>query len=217
MSTLHADSITKTFQDKRILQDIFVGCSTGEVVGLLGRNGSGKSTLLKIIAGLETAETRFVRIDDVILKNVSQNHGLISFLPQHHFLPGHVKIRNSIEVFTNRENAEKLSQHPFITPFLDSRPKTLSGGELKLIEILLILYSESKFILLDEPFQSLAPKMTAEIKRLITTECKDKGVIISDHQYEHVMEISDRIYLLKDAATVTIAGIGDLQVHKYIS
>ena len=103
-----------------------------------------------------------------------------------------------------------------IKSFLNEKPKNLSGGEQRLIEILIMLYSDCKFLILDEPFHSLSPKIIDEIKILIKVQSKHKGIIITDHQYQNVMEISDRIILLKDGATKIINGIEDLKKFGYI-
>jgi len=85
MSCLFVDSITKSYNNRVVLSDVFLSCKIGEVKALIGRNGCGKSTLLKIIFGVEKAENRFVKIDGGLIKNTSDCKGLISYLPQKHF------------------------------------------------------------------------------------------------------------------------------------
>lgn len=213
---LHVDSIEKSFGEKKLLKDIFISCETGEIVGILGRNGSGKSTLLEIIFGTIPAENKFVRVGNKVIKNSFDNKNLIHYLPQNHFLPSHLKIKTIIELFCNRENAEKLKNHNSIKRFLNDKPKNLSGGEKRLIEILLVLYSDCKYVILDEPFHSLSPKITDEIKILIKDQSAEKGIIITDHQYQNVMEISDKIMLLKEGSIIKINTIDDLKKHFYI-
>lgn len=78
MSELHIDSITKSYNNKVILSDIFISCQKGEIKGLIGRNGSGKSTLLKIVFGTEKADFKFVRIGNKIIRNISDGRNLIN-------------------------------------------------------------------------------------------------------------------------------------------
>jgi len=196
MSILHVDSITKSFGEKKILQDIFISCETGKIVGILGRNGSGKSTLFQIIFGSLKGETQYVKFNDVILQNQYDRKNRISYLPQYSFLPKNIKIKKLIKLFCTDENSAKLLHSELLKPFIDEIPRNLSSGELRILEVLLIIYSKAEFILLDEPFHSLSPKIVSEIKKSIKEESKNKGFIISDHQYQYVLEISDNIYLL---------------------
>ena len=69
MSSLHIDSITKSFSEKKILQDVYLSCETGKTVSILGRNGCGKSTLLQIIFGTLKGDTQYIKFNDTILKN----------------------------------------------------------------------------------------------------------------------------------------------------
>ena len=94
--------------------------------------------------------------------------------------------------------------------------EALSGGEKKIVEVLLILYSDSKFILLDEPFNALSPKMIVEIQRMIKEQSKQKGIILSDHLYKEVLEVSDEIYLLSDSYLRQIKDLKELQRHGYL-
>lgn len=158
MSKLHIDSITKSFGKKDILKDIYLSCETGNICGLLGRNGSGKSTLFQIIFGTIKGDTQYIKFNDIILKNQSDRKNRIAYLPQHSFLPKNIKIKNLIDLFCAKENNSKITQSKFIQPFLNETPNTLSGGELRIVEVLLIIYSRAEFILLDEPFHSLSPK-----------------------------------------------------------
>lgn len=96
MSTLHVDSITKSFGEQKILQDVFLSCKTVETVGILGRNGSGKSTLFQIIFGTLKGETQFIKFNEIILKNQSDRKNRISYLPQNSFLPKNIKIKKII-------------------------------------------------------------------------------------------------------------------------
>ncbi len=132
MSKLHIDSLTKSYDNKVILSDIFLSCEKGEIKGLIGRNGSGKSTLLKIIFGTVRAESRFVRIGEKIIRNISDGRNLINYLPQDNFLPNNVKIKTLITLFLPKEILEKiycLFNNEHIKPLLGKHNQDLSGGE----------------------------------------------------------------------------------------
>ncbi|RLJ33415.1 ABC-type multidrug transport system ATPase subunit [Chryseobacterium sp. 7] len=216
MSKLHVDSVTKSFNERKILQDIYIGCETGQIMGLLGRNGSGKSTLLKIIFGVEHGDTQFIKYDNKILKSISDRKNRISYLPQDLFLPKYIKIKNLIPLFCNQKNTELLFTSEFIQPFLDQKPKTLSKGEQRIIETLMVIYSEADFILLDEPFHSLSPKVTEELKKNIRQQSSYKGFIISDHNFKDVLDISDYIYLLSGGHLKQIQDLSELQRYNYL-
>ncbi|WP_159477514.1 ATP-binding cassette domain-containing protein [Chryseobacterium sp. 18068] len=215
MSKLHIDSITKSFGEKDILKDIYLSCETGNISGLLGRNGSGKSTLFQIIFGTIKGDTQYIKFNDIILKNQSDRKNRIAYLPQHSFLPKNIKIKNLIDLFCDKENSAKISQSKFIQPFLNETPNTLSGGELRIVEVLLIIYSKAEFILLDEPFHSLSPKIITGIKTIIKQQT-DKGFIISDHQYHDVLDISDDIFLLSDGHLKPIKDLTELKRFNYL-
>lgn len=215
MSKLHIDSITKSFDEKDILKDIYLSCKTGNISGLLGRNGSGKSTLFQIIFGSIKGDTQYIKLNNTILKNQFDRKNRITYLPQYSFLPKNIKIKNLINLFCDKENSTKISQSEFILPFLNETPNTLSGGELRIIEVLLIIYSRAEFILLDEPFHSLTPKVVTEVKTIIKQQT-DKGFIISDHQYHDVLDISDNIFLLSDTYLKPIKDLTELKRFNYL-
>lgn len=216
MSKLHIDSVTKSFNEKKILRDIYIGCETGKIIGLLGRNGTGKSTLLQIIFGTEKGDSQFIRVDDKVLQNQMDRKGRIAYLPQHSFLPRGIKIKKLISLFCNKENVDQLTGSDLLKPFLNETSGSLSGGEKKIVEVLLILYSDSKFILLDEPFNALSPKMIVEIQKMIKDQSRQKGIIISDHRYKEVLDVSDEIYLLSDCFLSQIKDLKELQDKGYL-
>lgn len=216
MSRLHVDSVTKSFNERKILQDIYIGCETGQIIGLLGRNGSGKSTLLKIIFGTVYSDNQFIKYDNTILKNISDRKNRISYLPQDLFLPKNIKIKNLVPLFCNQRNTELLFNSKFVQPFLHEKLKNISKGEQRIIESLLIIYSEADFILLDEPFHSLSPKVNEELKKNILQESAHKGFIISDHNFKDVLDISELIYLLSDGHLKQIQDLNELQRYNYL-
>jgi ABC-type multidrug transport system ATPase subunit len=216
MNGLHVDSVLKEFDSRQILTDIFISCKKGEIIGILGRNGSGKSTLLKIIFGSLQADRKFVKVDNKLVTSLYDNRKLINFLPQDHFLPNHVEIRNIINLFCNKTNAEILFRHELIMPLLSRRSRQLSGGEKRLVEIFIIIYSDAKFILIDEPFNGVAPVYKDEIKKLIISESAHKGFIVSDHDYRNVLDVATKIVLLYDGGTKTIKDADELRLFGYV-
>lgn len=215
MNKIHIDSITKSFGERDILKDIYLSCKTGNISGLLGRNGSGKSTLFQIIFGSIKGDTQYIKLNNKILQNQFDRKDRIAYLPQYSFLPRNIKIKNLIYLFCDKKNSAKISQSEFIQPFLNETPNTLSGGELRIVEVLLIIYSKAEFILLDEPFHSLSPKVVTEIKTIIKQQTY-KGFIISDHQYHDVLDISDDIFLLSDGHLKPIKDLTELKRFNYL-
>ena len=216
MSMLHVDSVIKSFGNKQVLTDIYISCKPGDIVGLLGRNGSGKSTLLKIIFGSLPADSKFVKIDNRIANGLSDLSNLIKYLPQDNFLPNHIKIKKIISLFCDKENAEILKEHIHIKPLLDKRSKQLSGGEKRLVEIFLIVFSNAKYILIDEPFNGLAPVYKEDIKDMIREQSKHKGFIITDHDYRNITDIATKTILIHDGGTKLIKDKDDLKYWGYI-
>ena len=202
MRVLHADSIRKTFTGGNVLNDIFISCDEGEIIGLLGRNGSGKSTLLKIIFGSLKAENKFVSVDQKKVGSLYSTRYLIKYLPQEHYMPTHKKIGETISCFCPDDT--EIRNHHFVKPFLGKRVHLLSGGENRMIEILLMVYSNAKILLLDEPFNGISPINIDEIKTIIKHHSKHRAIVITDHDYRNVISMASKLVLMQNGNTKVI-------------
>lgn len=216
MNNLHVDSIIKHYGNRNILSDVYLSCTKGEIIGLLGRNGSGKSTLLKIIFGSVSADTKFVKVGDKIIRGLISNKSTIRYLSQDHFVPENIKIQTLVKIFCDRRTAILVAEHHLIKPLLHMKPSQISGGEKRILEILLIIYAEASYILLDEPFNGVAPIHKETIKALILEQAKYKGFIISDHDYRNVLDISNKTLLLHQGAIRHIKCRDDLMHFGYL-
>ena len=214
---LHVDSVLKSFGRRQILTDVHLSCKRGEVVGLIGRNGSGKSTLMKVIFGSLMAERSFVRIDECINGSRFRNRERIRYLPQYPFLPRRVPVERLFKLYgvTLDENIKQFG--PVLEGLTKKKPGQLSGGEARLVEILLILCSSADFILLDEPFNGLPPIYVEHIKKAILRESREKGIVLTDHDYRNVLDVARHILLLYDGGTKTIRDPSELEYWGYLS
>ncbi len=214
MQELFIDSVTHKFNQQTILNGVFINCKIGEVVGLLGRNGSGKSTLLKIIFGSTAADFKFLKINEKIIDK-GYRSGEISYLPQDNFVPNNVKLTQAIDIFCN-QHKEELLKIRFVTDHLQRKFRTFSGGESRFLECLLMIYSDTKFVLLDEPFSQLAPLLIEELKLHINFAKQFKSFIITDHYHRSIIDVSDRIVLLHNGCNYKIESVDDLILHGYL-
>lgn len=217
MNILHIDSVTKSYGDKIILSDVFLSCKIGEIKGLIGRNGSGKSTLLKIVFGTEKAEFKFVRIGNKIIVNISDGRNLINYLPQDNFLPNNISVKLLINLFLDKYNRKIVSDNEYIRPLLRKKNQHLSGGEKRIVEILLIVHSNAEYILLDEPFNGVSPIMRDYIIEYIKKMKSSKGFIITDHDYENVLNLADKIAYLQNGFLKEINNKSELVELGYLT
>ncbi|WP_239780664.1 ATP-binding cassette domain-containing protein [Tenacibaculum finnmarkense] len=199
------------------MSDVFISCEKGEIKGLIGRNGSGKSTLLKIIFGTEKPKSKFIKVGDKIIKNISDGRGLINYLPQHSFLPNNISVRSIINLFLQKENREIVLKNEYVKSLLNKNSQVLSSGERRLVEILLIIHSSAKFILLDEPFSGVSPIIREYLIEYIRKFKTSKGFIITDHNYENVINLADNIMYLQNGVLKKINDKSELIELGYIS
>jgi len=210
------DNIELYFREKCILNGIYLKAETGEVTGILGSNGCGKSCLLKIIFGELKSKYKLIRIDKKpILKPLYQTK-LVSYLPQHHFIPNSLKIKTAFKLL-NVDWLNFIEIFPSFKKFKNLIFNKLSGGERRVVELYLALKSSSKIVLLDEPFSHIAPIYIEQIKSLIEVEKQKKAIIITDHMYRHIISVSNNIYLLKNGCSKLINNLKELEDYKYLS
>ena len=183
------------------MNNVFISCKPGEIIGLLGRNGAGKSTLLKIIFGSLEADNKFVSVNDKKIKSLFESSKLLKYLPQNNYLPDHIKIKHIIPCFCSSEKVSSVMTNNLVKPFLQKKVKQLSRGERRIIEVLLMVHSGAKYLLFDEPFNGLSPLHVEIIKDVIKKQSKNNGVIITDHSYRNVLDISSRIILMDNGNT----------------
>ena len=207
---LEVDGIQKKYNDRVILSDIYLKCETSQIIGLLGRNGSGKSTLLKIICGTISAPNKCIRIDFVSKNNDNNVFKDISYLSQEQFIPNHLSVKKAIVLSIDKQKIKFFCEDEFIQPILGKRISHLSGGELRYLEIKIVLFNSSKFVLLDEPYNGLSPIMVDVVNELIKENSEKKGIVITDHNYKNVIKISTQVVLIKEGKTHYISNNAEL-------
>jgi lipopolysaccharide export system ATP-binding protein len=213
---LKVDSIQLDFDGRKILQDVYLNCTEGQIIGLLGRNGSGKSSLLKIIFGTLAPSYKYVSInDEFIHKGYHQNR--IAYLPQHNYLPDGIKISELAKMLVAEHSWDTFASLKIYDDHKDRTISGLSGGELRQLETLMIIYNKADFILLDEPFTHVSPIQTDGFKELLREAAKTKGVIVTDHQYRNIIDVSDHLILLNNGSTKHITNPDELVTYGYLS
>jgi lipopolysaccharide export system ATP-binding protein len=213
---LKTDSVQLEFDGRKILQDVYLECKQGEVLGILGRNGCGKSSLLRIIFGTLTPSYKHVSISGEYIQKGYKNMR-IAYLPQHSYLPKGIKIKNLAKAIVDQRFWDDLIAHPIYHNHHDKTVSELSGGELRQLETLMVIYSKADFILLDEPFTHISPIQTELFKTIIKKCAKVKGIILTDHQYFNIIDVSDRIILITDGYTRPIRHKDELITYGYVS
>lgn len=203
MNVLEFDSLYLEFGAKRVLSSIYMKCETGKITALLGRNGSGKSCLMKIVFGALDSEYKSVRVNGTSLQGNYFTKEIISYLPQVHLIPPFLRIQEAINLF--RVDAGLIIQSfPEFVGLLKKRTNELSGGQLRFLEVLLILHSRHPFCILDEPFSGLMPLHIEKLQQILSIAKSNKGILITDHLHRHVRSISDDLYVLNQGKTYFI-------------
>lgn len=195
---LEIDSVQKNFGHQSIISDVYLKCGTGDIIGILGRNGCGKSTLLKIIFGIVPADFKFVRIDGVVQLKPEALFQEISYLHQDSCIPKSLLVKKAVQLSIPKEQLRDFYSDEMIQNIRDKKTGHLSGGELRYLEIKLVLRNPSKFILLDEPYNGLSPLMAEKINQLILDNASQKGIIITDHNYQNVISVATQLTLMKE-------------------
>lgn len=215
---LEVQNINKSFGKKVILKNISFHCNIGEIIGIFGRNGSGKSSLLKIIHGTLKSNTGEIEINSEILtrKKIILSK-LIAYLPQDTFLPGNIKVRNIIPLFfPDGDYQDKIFYAKGVSHIANKKIGTLSLGQLRYLEILLIGHLEHPYMMLDEPFSMIEPLYIEIIKEFLISLKSEKGLIITDHYYKDVLEVTDRNFVIKNGEQLWVKDKIDLEGFGYL-
>lgn len=215
LHTLEVDGVILDFGDRRVLQNVYLKSQTGCITGLLGRNGSGKSCLMNIIYGELIPNSMSVRINNCTLNRNYRNPHDIKYLPQFSYIPLSFKLSKVFRDY-NLDFTDFVSCFPDFGGKYKMRISSLSGGHRRIIEIYTLLVSKTKFCMLDEPFSQVMPTHVSTIKNLIVREKQNKGIIITDHLYRHIIGICDNLYVINNGQTYIANDQSDLKKYGYI-
>lgn len=213
---LEVDSVILEFGYKRVLQDVYLKNETGKTTGLLGRNGTGKTCLMNIIYGELQTNNKSVRLDGETIFEAYRNPEIIRYLPQFNFIPKNLRVRNIFRDF-NIDFDGFINHFPEFEKYFKSKLGILSGGERRIVEVYAILASKTRFCMLDEPFSHIMPVHVNTLKNVINEEKKNKGVIITDHMYDHVIDICDNLYVITNGKTYLTTDLNDLVTLGYVN
>ena len=215
MNTLEFDSLYLEFGLHRVLSSVHMACSTGQIVGLLGRNGSGKSCLMQVVFGTLNAESKSVRFNKIPLIENYLKKKVVAYLPQSDLLPPFISFERALALYglDNRT----IDEFPELRECLKRKSSEVSGGQRRLFEVLLVLHSKHPFCILDEPFSGLMPIHIEKLKAILEAGKHRKGIIITDHLHRHIRDIADALYVLNNGKTYKITDEEELIELGYLN
>jgi simple sugar transport system ATP-binding protein len=209
-------SVTKRFLDVTANKDVSFSLYSGEICALLGENGAGKTTLMNILFGYYTCDEGDIFIKgkkadlsspkDAISRGVGMIHQHFALVPSQTVLENIVVGADS-GIFLNLKSARQelmaLQERFGLKIDPDARVWTLSVGEQQKVEILKALYRDVDILIMDEPTAVLAPAETADLFNTLRSLVKEgRSVVFISHKLNEVMDISDRIVVLRSGQVV---------------
>ncbi len=210
---LRAENIVRKYGQRIVVRGVSFEVNQGEIVGLLGPNGAGKTTSFYMVTGLVRPNEGKVFLDDkdITTEPMYRRAQLgVGYLPQEASVFRRLSIEDNIlavlemtalSKVERKEKLEKLLEEFGLAHKRKFMGNTLSGGERRRTEIARALATDPKFILLDEPFAGVDPIAVEDIQRIVfQLKQRNIGVLITDHNVQETLSITDRAYLLYDGS-----------------
>jgi len=215
VTALEAISLTKSYGEREVVQNVDLEVHPAEVVGLLGPNGAGKTTTFNMIAGgVKPSEGEvFLGETDITSLPMYRRARLgITYLPQEASIFRKLSVADNVNAIletvepnriARRERLRELLAELGLAEKANRRGDALSGGERRRVEITRALVLDPKFMLLDEPFAGIDPIAVIDIQKIIEQlKIRGIGVIITDHNVRETLSICDRAYIIKDGTII---------------
>jgi lipopolysaccharide export system ATP-binding protein len=206
---LYTNNIQKSYKGKKVVKGVSIEVNQGEIVGLLGPNGAGKTTSFYMIVGLVRPDVGKVYLDETEITRLPMYKRAqmgIGYLPQEISVFRKLSVEDNIMAILEmtdktplqrKERLEELLDEFNLNDFRKTLGNRLSGGEKRRTEIARALATDPKFVLLDEPFAGVDPIAVEDIQSIVSDlKKKNIGILITDHNVQETLSITDRTYLL---------------------
>jgi len=206
---LWTDSLVKYYGKRKVVDQVSIEVSQGEIVGLLGPNGAGKTTSFYITVGFIKPASGHVYLDKTEITNLPMYKRArlgVGYLPQEASVFRKLTVENNIKAVLELTNLKRPQQQEKLETLISefglekvrhNVGDSLSGGERRRTEIARALATDPKFILLDEPFAGIDPIAVEDIQHIVAAlKTKNIGILITDHNVRETLSITDRAYLM---------------------
>lgn len=206
---LYTKEIKKTYKGRDVVKGVSVEVNQGEIVGLLGPNGAGKTTSFYMIVGLVKPDSGEVFLDEIDITHLpmyKRSQLGIGYLPQEISVFRKLSVEDNIMAILEMTDMDKKAREERLEQLLNefslqhvrkNLGNRLSGGEKRRTEIARALATNPKFLLLDEPFAGVDPIAVEDIQSIVSElRSKNIGILITDHNVQETLSITDRAYLL---------------------
>ena len=226
---LKTSNIVKEYKSRKVVDNVNIEVSQGEIVGLLGPNGAGKTTCFYMMVGLIKSDSGSVLLND---KNISNKPMFeraklgIGYLAQEASVFRKLSVEDNIKAVLQFGNLSKIEQNTKLEELIEefslekvrkNRGDLLSGGERRRTEIARALATEPRFLLLDEPFAGVDPIAVEEIQKIVfQLKNKNIGVLITDHNVQETLAITDKTYLMFEGSILKDGKPEDLAKDKVV-
>ena len=215
MKQLEIRNLVKTYDNKKVVDDVNLIVKQGQVTGLLGPNGAGKTTTFYMTVGLIKPDEGTVFIDKEDITQypmyIRARKG-IGYLPQESSIFRKLTVKQNITAilevlpkngFDIEQKAMGLMKELGINKLANQKASSLSGGERRRLEISRVLAIDPLFILLDEPFAGIDPLAVIDIQKIIYQLTKKSiGVLISDHNVRETLGVCDNAYIMNQGKVI---------------
>ncbi len=214
MNILEIKNVTKTFDKKKILDNVSLKIPKGKIIGLLGKNGAGKTTLIKLINDLLTKDEGKILFKGREIGVYSKEN--ISYLPERTYLDKGMKVSDVVKFFSdfyknfNSERAYKLLSDLNLDP--ESRIVKMSKGMQEKLQLILVMSKDADLYILDEPLSGVDPATRDYILDTILSNFKEgASIIISTHLISDIERILDEVIFIDKGKIVLASSADDLR------
>ncbi len=209
MATLATKDLVKIYQKRIVVDHVSLSIQQGEIVGILGPNGAGKTTTFRMVVGLIQPDAGQIFFNEQNIDRLpmySRSRLGIGYLPQEPTIFARLTVEQNLWVvlehlkFKQTERRRRLDEslsEMQLTHLRKAKAGNLSGGERRRLEIARTLLNTPAFIMLDEPFAAIDPKVVESLQDLIVKlKQKNIGILITDHKPRETLSITDRTYII---------------------
>jgi lipopolysaccharide export system ATP-binding protein len=214
--TIKTDGLVKVYGRTRVVNNVSIRVTQGEIVGLLGPNGAGKTTSFYMIVGMVRPEAGHIYLDDIEISSYPMYKRAqlgLGYLPQETSVFRKLSVEDNIMAILETRNLKRkerkerldfLLEDFKITHIRKNMAHSLSGGERRRLEIARALAAEPDFLLLDEPFAGIDPIAVEDIQSIVSKlKNQGMGILITDHSVRETLSITDRAYIMYQSEVLT--------------